>query len=434
MIEWLINLPAFVKTGTAFLGILLVYRFGVPLGISIIIHSLALTLISGAGTEGLLLQVKNLKNPENWLLIIVILLILSFTESLKNTGRMDRTLTALKQWLNNHNLLLGGLPALIGILPMPGGAMFSAPFINSIDEEQKIEPALKTAINYWFRHIWEFCWPLYPAVIFAIHYSKLSSGTFILLLLPLTLAAVIGGYIFMLRRVQKVGSFSQKTTFDRNAIGDTFLPLIIIVVTAICGSALLQGLHFKRIHANLSAMLFGLFLSMFILLIKDPKNVYHSIKTIKSTKTFFLILVIIGIQSFSTALTVPIDNAGSTLVSSIRDEMISMGIPILLVIVFVPLISGIVTGVGFAFVGASFPIVFALLGPSPGFNVLASATILAYVSGYVGMILSPLHVCFVITSEYFKTTLFKVYPFLLGPLAFVFLAGVFLSGLYYLLF
>ena len=434
MIEWLINLPALVKTGAAFAGILLVYRFGVSLGISIIIHSLILTLISGAGAEGLLLQVKCLGNPENWLLIIVILLILSFTESLKNTGRMDRTLSALKQWLNNHNLLLGCLPALIGILPMPGGAMFSAPFINSLDKDQKIEPALKTAINYWFRHIWEFCWPLYPAVIFAIHYSRLSSGTFIILLLPLSFAAVIGGYIFMLRRVQKLNTSSPKTTFDKNAIGDTFLPIIIIVATAICGSALLQGLHFKRIHANLSAMLLGLVLSILILLIKDPKKVYHSIKTIKSKKTFLLILVIIGIQSFSATLTASIDNAGSTLVSSMRDEMISMGIPIILVIIFVPLISGIVTGVGFAFVGASFPIVFALLGPSPGFNVLASATTLAYASGYIGMILSPLHVCFVITAEYFKTSIFKVYPFLIGPIAFVFLVAVILSGLYYLLF
>jgi integral membrane protein (TIGR00529 family) len=434
MIEWLINLPALVKTGAVFAGILLVYRFGVSLGISIIIHSLILTLISGAGAEGLLLQVKCLGNPENWLLIIVILLILSFTESLKNTGRMDRTLSALKQWLNNHNLLLGGLPALIGILPMPGGAMFSAPFINSLDKDQKIEPALKTAINYWFRHIWEFCWPLYPAVIFAIHYSRLSSGTFIILLLPLSFAAVIGGYIFMIRRVQKLNTSSPKTTFDKNAIGDTFLPIIIIVATAICGSALLQGLHFKRIHANLSAMLLGLILSILILLIKDPKKVYHSIKTIKSKKTFLLILVIIGIQSFSATLTASIDNAGSTLVSSMRDEMISMGIPIILVIVFVPLISGIVTGVGFAFVGASFPIVFALLGPSPGFNVLASATTLAYASGYIGMILSPLHVCFVITAEYFKTSIFKVYPFLIGPIAFVFLVAVILSGLYYLLF
>jgi hypothetical protein len=144
-------------------------------------------------------------------------------------------------------------------------------------------------------------------------------------------------------------------------------------------------------------------------------------------------LVIIGIQCFSTALTAPLDSAGSTLVSLMRDEMIGMGIPIILVIIGVPLISGMVTGVAFAFVGASFPLVFALLGPSPGFNVLASTTVLAYVSGYVGMILSPIHVCFVITLAYFKTSLFRVYPFLLGPLLFVFVAGVVLSGLYYLL-
>ena len=433
MVEWLINLPAFVKTGLAFIGILLVYRLGVPLGISILIHSLALTVISGAGTDGLLLQVKNLKNPENWLLIVVILLILCFTESLRNTGRMDRTITALKQWFKNQNLLLSGLPALVGLLPMPGGAIFSAPFINTIDEEQKIDPSLKTAINYWFRHIWEYWWPLYPGVIFAIHYSKLSSGSFIILMLPLTLASIAGGYLFMLRRVKRGKSLSQQASFDRKAISATFMPIIILVIIAIFGSALFQALQFRRIHANLGAMLFGLIISLLIIFIKNPESIYRSMRTAVTIKTFFLILVIIGIQSFSTTLTAPIDSTGSTLVSSMRDEMISMGIPIVLVIICVPLISGVVTGVAFAFVGASFPLVFALLGPSPDFNILASTTALAYASGYVGMILSPIHVCFVITSEYFKTSLFKVYPFLLGPLAFVFIAGLILSGLYYVL-
>lgn len=154
-------------------------------------------------------------------------------------------------------------------------------------------------------------------------------------------------------------------------------------------------------------------------------------KSVITKKTFLLILVIIGVQSFSTTLVTPIDSAESTLVSCMHDEMISMGIPIVLVIICVPLFSGLVTGVAFAFVGASFPLVFALLGPSPDFHILASTTVLAYTSGYVGMILSPIHVCFIITSEYFKTRLFKVYPFLLGPLVFVFIAGMILSGLYY---
>ena len=433
MIDWLITLPAFIKTGLAFTGILLVYRLGVPLGISILINSLALTLISGTGAKGLLLQVKNFRNPESWLLIIVILLILCFTESLRNTGRMDRTITALKQWFKNHNLLLSGLPALVGLLPMPGGAIFSAPFINTIDEERKIDPSLKTAINYWFRHIWEYWWPLYPGVIFAIHYSKLSSGSFIILMLPLTLASVAGGYLFLLRRVKREKSLSRQASFDRRAIGATFMPIIVLVIIAIFGSALLQTLQFKRIHANLGAMLFGLIVSLILVFIKNPESIFSSMKTAVTKKTFLLILVVIGIQSFSATLVAPIDSAGSTLVSSMRDEMISMGIPIVLVIIGVPLISGVVTGVAFAFVGASFPLVFALLEPSPDLNVLASTTALAYVSGYVGMILLPIHVCFVITLEYFKTSLFRVYPFLIGPLIFVFIAGLILSGLYYVL-
>jgi hypothetical protein len=78
------------------------------------------------------------------------------------------------------------------------------------------------------------------------------------------------------------------------------------------------------------------------------------------------------------------------------------GIPVVAVIVLVPMIAGFVTGVAVGFAGVSFPLVFGLLGESPSMAVLAGTTMLAYSSGYVGMMLSPIHVCFVVTNEYFK--------------------------------
>jgi len=433
MIDSIIHLPAIVKIGAVFLGILIVYRQGIPLGVSIIIHSLLLTFISGAGLlDGLLYQVQSLAKPEYWLLILVILLILFFTESLNNTGRMQRTITSLKQWLRNHTMLLAGLPALVGLLPMPGGAIFSAPFIHSIDDKQEINPAKKTAINYWFRHIWECWWPLYPGVIFAIHYSGLSAANFFGLMIYITPIAVGSGYLFLLRNIQKQTRNTDTSPLDLKAVSATFLPILLLISLAVGGSALLQYFHLKKIYANLGALLTGLIISLILILSRNPEAIKTSITILKKKKTFFLILVIIGVQSFSSTIVMPINDLGITLVSQMRDELITLGIPLVPVIILIPFISGVVTGVAFAFVGASFPLVFALIGTDAGFNVIAATTVLAYVSGYIGMIFSPVHICLVITSEYFKTSLFKVYPYLIGPSLIVFIFGIILSGFYYL--
>jgi len=185
------------------MGILLLNSYGVPLGLAILLFSILLPLWAGTGMSGLYYQIASFGEPQNYILPVIILLLLFFTESLSKTGRMDRTITALKEWLKSKHLILAGLPALVGLLPMPAGALFSAPFVAAVDEGGELELSHKVAINYWFRHIWEYWWPLYPGVILAMQYSRLPAIVFFLIQMPFTIVAVISGYIFILRRIKK---------------------------------------------------------------------------------------------------------------------------------------------------------------------------------------------------------------------------------------
>jgi hypothetical protein len=117
-----------------------------------------------------------------------------------------------------------------------------------------------------------------------------------------------------------------------------------------------------------------------------------------------------------------------------RDELIQTGIPLIVVIMLIPFISGMVTGVAFGFVGASFPIVFALVGPHPSAAVSAATTAFAYTFGYMGMMLSPMHACFVVTAEYFKTSIFGAYRYIIGPAFVILVTSILLSALYYHIF
>jgi len=434
MNEFLLNVPAYIKVGVSFAGILLINRLGMSLGFAIILCSVILSLWSGTGIPGLVFQVKSFGKPENYLLPVVILLLLFFTESLNKTGRMERTITTLKSWLKSKKMLLAGLPALVGLLPMPGGAVFSAPLVASLDSPGELDARQRTAINYWFRHIWEYWWPLYPGVILAVRYSELPAATFFLIQIPFTFAAVLGGYFFILKKVKKgnlENSEEEKPEFANvlSALG----PIGILVIVSVIGSAVLPKFGVSGTLSSLLSMLIGLILAIALVFSGNSSAWTSSLGMFKYTSTWQMVLLVISILAFSATIKAPLDTAGTTLITLMRDEFLHAGIPLAAVIMLIPFISGIATGVAFGFVGASFPIVFALIGQNPTLGVTAATTACAYAFGYMGMMLSPIHVCFVVTCEYFKTPLFENYRYLIGPIVTILTVSLILSGLYYTL-
>ena len=435
MIDWLLHLPAYSKVGVSFLGILLLNSSGVPLGLAILLFSILLPLWAGTGMGGLYYQIASFGEPQNYILPVIILLLLFFTESLSKTGRMDRTIAALKEWLKSKHIILAGLPALVGLLPMPAGALFSAPFVAAVDESGELELSHKVAINYWFRHIWEYWWPLYPGVILAMQYSRLPVIAYFLIQIPFTIVAVISGYIFILRRIKKeddkgVGYGKIDTGEVLSAMG----PIGLLVMISLVGSAILPLMGIEGTLANLIAMLVGLIAALAAIFSGHAAAFRPSLRMLMRRDTWLMIALVVGIQAFSAALICPVDATGATLITGMRDELIRTGIPLITVIMLIPFISGMVTGVAFGFVGASFPIVFALIGTEPTTGLLAATTVFAYSFGYMGMMLSPMHACFVVTAEYFGVTVFGAYRYIIWPVISILITSIILSGLYYVTF
>lgn len=433
--EILSQVPAFVKVFAIFSSSLFFYRIGLNLGLSILLHSFLLAVLAGTGLNGISYIISSYLQPSNYLLLIVILMLLFFTEALRRTGRMERTVTTLKEVFNNLRFLLGSLPALVGLLPMPGGAIFSAPLVAAVDTNDELSPSHKSAINYWFRHIWEYWWPLYPGVILAIKLCNLPLGLFFLIQIPFTFVAVLGGYFFILRRITSKNDTAVKISIKNfSGIFATLVPIGLLVTIAITGSAVLPKFGVSSSFANLLSMPFGLLFALLYTFKTDYKAVGKSFTLFASKSTWLLFLIFAGVLAFSTTLQMPINSKDITLVSLMRDEFISMNIPLLAIIILIPMISGAVTGVAIGFVGASFPLVFALLGNDPSLHIAAAATSLAYVSGYVGMMISPLHICFAVSNEYFKSKYIPVYKYIWGPALLVFIASLIFPAIYYFVF
>ncbi len=82
-----------------------------------------------------------------------------------------------------------------------------------------------------------------------------------------------------------------------------------------------------------------------------------------------------------------------------------------------PFLMGFLTGVNQAFVGISFPMLMPIFGqPRPDIVLV----LFAYVSGFVGILLSPAHLCLATTVEYFHAELRDVYKIMLVPAAVIF--------------
>ncbi|MEA1926917.1 MAG: DUF401 family protein [Candidatus Auribacterota bacterium] len=109
----------------------------------------------------------------------------------------------------------------------------------------------------------------------------------------------------------------------------------------------------------------------------------------------------------------------------IKDELLDYRIPLLLIITVLPFISGVVTGIAVGFVGASFPVIIPMLDGLSPLSYLAYAA-LAYSCGYMGMMLSPVHLCLLVSIDYFKAGLSSCYSLLIKLVALV----IILTGIY----
>jgi hypothetical protein len=90
-----------------------------------------------------------------------------------------------------------------------------------------------------------------------------------------------------------------------------------------------------------------------------------------------------------------------------RMELDNLGIPIIALIMIIPFVSGLTTGITVGFAGASIPIAISLLGSDPALYQILSTVSLAFSFGFMGVMMSPVHICLIVTNEHFKTSLAK---------------------------
>jgi len=397
-----LHIPAIVKVLVSLGLILLLNRVFRRLAPAVTGGVVLLAFTCGFGpTAAVDVAWDRFRSLNNLSLLAVVLQVVWLSSQMKAAGVMQDLVDTVRG-MTPGRAAFAVLPAVIGLLPMPGGALFSAPLVDRCDRDGRLPPILKTRINYWFRHVWEYWWPLYPGVLLAVEISRLEVWQFMLLQLPLTVVAVAAGWWFLLRAVPPVPAESDSTS--RRAHAGEFLRLIAPILAVIVCYSLVRVVFPGLTRANRYApMVLGLVAAAGVLQVQRPLSpkVWGAILATRKTWQMALLVALVRVYGAFIEARLP---DGMTLVGNVRSELDAWGIPVILMVMVIPFVTGITTGLAIGFVGGSFPIVLSLAA-APGGHAPFATVVLAYACGYMGMMLSPVHICLIVTNEHFATRL-----------------------------
>ena len=127
-----------------------------------------------------------------------------------------------------------------------------------------------------------------------------------------------------------------------------------------------------------------------------------------------VILMVAGIMSFKSMLD------ASDAIDALPVFFRQSGHPVGIILFALPFLVGLLTGLTVGFVGATFPIITALFGghPDPG------AVTFAFTSGFAGVMLSPTHLCLLLTLKFFRADTAGTYRLMYLPVLLVFAVGL----------
>ena len=213
-----------------------------------------------------------------------------------------------------------------------------------------------------------------------------------MLQIPMSVLMAAIGYFFFIRKIK--ATRTQHNGLLR-AVRDMLMSLWPILL-AIALYALLK--------INLA---FTIAISLILLIFTARPNRTQLAVSLKSGLTIKLVFLVFGILSFQAVL----ELTGA--IQSIPRLAVTFHLPQQLLIFLVCFTVGILTGMVSAYVGLGYTLLAGFLYQP---TIVPANILLAYISGYLGMMLSPTHLCLILTNEYFGSQLSRVYRVFVPPM------------------
>ncbi len=390
----------------SFVVLFALLRFKVIFGIAMIITATLLTLLTGGGVTGvwdmLYTTVTTTSNLET---VAAVFTIGTMGGLCGKYGILQKVVDNLGAVIPSRKALAMLIPAMIGMIPMPGGAVMSVPFIDQLGTQMKLTNSRKAAINLVFRHAPMLLMPYSTSMLMI---PALFPEFTVYTIMPLTAIFVVGmmsiGYLCFLFKLPVEKIEGDKPTFK--TVVDLLLyssPLYICIILNVgFGIPIYLG------------VLLSLVVIFFLAGTGQPATVTAGggeAKPLPGKKDYPKMLI--KSLNWNVLLTVL---GVFTLQSSIRGldglmqifQTASDSSPLTAIIILAcgGFFFAAITGMNLTSLGIVLPIVASM---TLTFNQQLVFIYIVFITGYVGYYFSPLHLCQVFTLNYLKTTTAEVY-------------------------
>ena len=376
----------FLLLTIAMLMIILMLRRHIPIGPCMLTSGIFIWLMKAPELPYLVQALREtLTMPRTYDILFALYFVMCLEIELRTSGALAGMVQALQRIFSSAKVTLAVMPAFLGLLPSLGGARFSAPIVEEASKNLPIEQEHKAAINFWFRHIFEFSSPIIPGMIMACNIADVSYGEFILHLSWLTVLAFSAGWFVLIRPIKAANSRTETIANDSQGTQDLWLALSPVIITFIL--VVFCGL-------NASAGM-GLVTACLFLVLRFTNREVGLKDVVIGALDIKMFLNVLCILYFIQILTV------THVLQEIVAAFQSSPLPVPVIIACVSFIIGVLTGMSQGHVAIVMPIVAAMQTGSLNLAGVAMAF------GIAGQMLTPTHMCLVITVDYFKANFFK---------------------------
>lgn len=394
----------FLLLAIALTIIIVLLRFKIQIGLCMLASGIFIWALRSASPISLLQAFyETFTLPRTYDIIFALYFVMCLEIELRLSGSLTDMVKALRRMVSDVKILLAAMPAFLGLLPSVGGARFSAPIVEELSANLKLSPEHKAAINFWFRHLFEFSSPIIPGMIMACSIAGVTFGEFISHLCWVTVLAIAVGWLILIRPIKipaqkKFSETAAEIRHERNGLLLALTPVAAVFMVVVFGG-------FNASTATGAVVLAWVFVLAAVGRRVGVKEIFLGALDLKMTLNICCILYFIQILSVTEVL--------GEIVAAFQ----ASPLPVPIIIACVSLIIGILTGMSQGHVAIVMPIVAAM-----GTGDLNLAGV-AMAFGVAGQMLTPTHVCLIVTIDYFKADLF-------GTLKPVLLAEIFLLTIF----
>ncbi len=369
---------------------LLIFLARKELWLALLIAGSLLALTNLSFPEYKISVVNTFTDPSIIMLAIALGIIPFIGAILNESGILKEMIDNLKM---NRRFFMAFAPSFMGLLPVPGGALLSTPMlkygkgdVNDID---------LSVINIWFRHLLILIYPL-SSLLVCTKMANVKIYSAVFYLIPGFILMLFLGYFFYLRKIN--GDLSSNRNRDLKKI---IFPTSIILSAPLLHILLLNIFHPKDPEfVLLIAVSFSLFLLIFLgkINLQIMKKAWISIKPWKFSLLLMMMFYFIHIFQKT----------------QIVQEIANLTYPMYILIIPITFIFSFLTGRIQTAVALILPIFFAKYGQN---SMTPQIFAIFYFSMFIGYIVSPLHVCLLVTIEYFEISMKdfyrRIYPVIL---------------------